>query len=335
MDRDDDGVAVHTRRGSLVGSDHIFSAMHIRHSYRRIENARAVRYFVDKLGTRFDVVEVPDWFGEGLCLRKASTPIAMQIHTPLQLVIRLASQRFTPDIRLASWLERQAANRVSRICGPTNAAMRAVSELWHLNAAKCRVIPLPVELSAVVPQPIEETEPIVLFAGRLEPLKNPELILAAASAVISEISSAQFWFVGAGSNDYVSRLIMYSKSKGIASHVHFFGHCSWTQLATLRSRSRVCVVPSHFESFSYAAAEAMAAGRPVVAALAGGLPEVVTHGETGCVIALDDIDGWAKALIGFLQETTLAQRMGKAARQYAFDTFNPSVIARKKVDLWR
>jgi len=84
----------------------------------------------------------------------------------------------------------------------------------------------------------------------------------------------------------------------------------------------VAVVPSLQDGFPLAGLEAMAAGRPVVASDAGGLPEMVEHGETGLVFPAGDVDALADCLQALLTDPARARAMGRRARERFLERFH-------------
>ena len=97
-------------------------------------------------------------------------------------------------------------------------------------------------------------------------------------------------------------------------------------MARLYGRARALVLPS-VEEFGIAAVEAQAAGRPVIAAAAGGALETVVDGETGILVEPDDVDGFAAAIgspaIGRFQP----RRIAAHARQFSVDAFQRRIAA--------
>src|SRR5262249_12550052 len=87
----------------------------------------------------------------------------------------------------------------------------------------------------------------------------------------------------------------------------------------------VFILPSELEAFGLSALEAMACGVPVIGTDSGGLPEVVTHRETGFLVPVGDIDQMAARTLDLLLDEELRRKMGAAARRRAvaqFDTAN-------------
>jgi len=95
-------------------------------------------------------------------------------------------------------------------------------------------------------------------------------------------------------------------------HVHFLGHLPPSHLDRVMRSVRVVVVPSRwYENFPYAVLEAQAAGRAVVAADIGGIPEQITHGEDGLLVPPDDTDALTHAVAELLTHPARATALGK------------------------
>ena len=86
------------------------------------------------------------------------------------------------------------------------------------------------------------------------------------------------------------------------------------------------LLPSETESFGMAALEAMTSEVPVIATNSGGLPEVVTTGETGFLLPVGDVEAMAAAGIAILRDDDLRRRMGKRAREVAVERFDEAKI---------
>ena len=102
-----------------------------------------------------------------------------------------------------------------------------------------------------------------------------------------------------------------ARSLGLEASVHFPGKIE--QVASLLASADVFLIPTDMESFGLSALEALACGTPVVGTNAGGLPEVVKHGETGMLCAVGDTNAMADAAIGMLKDGARWKRMSQAA----------------------
>ncbi len=165
-------------------------------------------------------------------------------------------------------------------------------EACRLGARRVEVIPNGVEL----PEPggEEADPPEILFAGRLSPEKGVEELLEA---------TADLRLVVAGDGPLRSRV------------PRALGFVSRDELERLYARAAVVVCPSRREGFGVTCAEAMAHGKPVVAAAVGGLLDLVTDGETGLLVPPRDPAALRAALERLLADPKLRRRLGEAARR--------------------
>jgi N-acetyl-alpha-D-glucosaminyl L-malate synthase BshA len=115
-----------------------------------------------------------------------------------------------------------------------------------------------------------------------------------------------------------------ARSLDLAGCVHFLGEQDSVQ--PLLSVSDVFLLPSAQESFGLAALEAMACEVPVVASRAGGLPEVIAHGETGFLHEPDDLDAMAASSVRILTDAALKQQIAARAKQTVQRQFCDSII---------
>ncbi|MFH8405371.1 glycosyltransferase [Streptomyces sp. NPDC018019] len=165
---------------------------------------------------------------------------------------------------------------------------------------------------------------IPLFAGRIQPLKAPDILLRAVAVLLDEDPSLRSRLVvpvvGGPSGSGLAKpegLQKLAARLGIADVVRFRPPVGQEQLADWYRAASVLVMPSYSESFGLVAIEAQACGTPVVAAAVGGLPVAVRDGVSGFLISGHDPADYARALGRFARDTSLAGRMGGAAARHA------------------
>ena len=164
--------------------------------------------------------------------------------------------------------------------------------------------------------------PLLLFVGRLQPLKRADVAVRAAALV----PGAHLVVVGGPSGPrgtlYRSSVQAVVEELGISERIHFVAPQAHELLSTYYRAADVCVVPSRSESFGLVALEAAACGTPVVAAAVGGLTTLVDHGRTGFLVEEPDPELYAEAAGRILGDALLAERMGTAsvvrARRYTW-----------------
>jgi len=159
----------------------------------------------------------------------------------------------------------------------------------------------------------------ILFAGRLQPLKGPDLAIAALGQVPEELRPhlVVAGEVSADFASYTEELESMVERLNLGEYVTFKGSQSRADLAEMLRGARLCLVPSHSETFGLIALESAASGTPVIASAAGGLREAVVHGETGQLMDSRLAIDWASAMIRLLADPELLARMGTVARIHA------------------
>jgi glycosyltransferase involved in cell wall biosynthesis len=116
---------------------------------------------------------------------------------------------------------------------------------------------------------------------------------------------------------------------GLADRVRFLGHVPYDELPRYVSGCDVFVAPSLYEPFGMVYLEAMACAKPTVGCDAGGVPEIITHGENGLLVPPGDAAALASTLDGLLADPARRALIGQKARQMVLRTFSLPVIAER------
>jgi glycosyltransferase involved in cell wall biosynthesis len=141
--------------------------------------------------------------------------------------------------------------------------------------------------------PTQNANPVALFLGRLDDEKKIDVFLRAV-AQLTDFPNLRVELVGDGGER--ERLQKLAESLKIASRVSFLGHVTDDELPGIYERATVFVMPSIAELQSIATMEAMASGRPVIAADAMALPHLVHDGDNGYVFPPGDVEALAERL---------------------------------------
>ncbi|WP_328399119.1 D-inositol-3-phosphate glycosyltransferase [Streptomyces sp. NBC_00390] len=165
---------------------------------------------------------------------------------------------------------------------------------------------------------------IPLFAGRIQPLKAPDILLRAVALLLERDPSLRSRIVvpvvGGPSGSGLAKpegLQKLAARLGIADVVHFQRPVGQQRLADWFRAASTLVMPSYSESFGLVAIEAQATGTPVVAAAVGGLPVAVRDELTGFLVPGHDPADYADTLRRFVLDPSLSQTMGAAAARHA------------------
>ena len=163
--------------------------------------------------------------------------------------------------------------------------------------------------------------PVLLFVGRIQPLKGADVAVRALGELSARYPDALLVVVGGASGQdgpaeeaHVRQLVA---ELGLVERVRFVPPQPHHLLSTYYRAAVVCVVPSRSESFGLVALEAAACGTPVVAADVGGLTTLVDHGDTGFLVDERDPAAYAHFLDRVLSDASSATAMGRAASRRA------------------
>jgi L-malate glycosyltransferase len=164
-------------------------------------------------------------------------------------------------------------------------------------------------------------EALLVHVSNFRPVKRAADVIEVFARVATELP-ARLLMIGDGPE----RLAAFELAQrlGVMGRVQFLG--SFPEVQSVLGIADLFLLPSSKESFGLAALEAMSCEVPVVAARAGGIPEVVEDGVTGVLADVGDVDAMADAALRILKDRDLYLNMGQAARKRAVDHFHPSLI---------
>jgi len=164
-------------------------------------------------------------------------------------------------------------------------------------------------------------EKIVMHISNFRPVKRVEDVVEIFARIVEKVD-ARLVLVGDGPER--PRALDRAEELGVRPRVLFLGkHASVDELLTCAD---LFLLPSENESFGLAALEAMACGAPVVASNTGGLPEVVTHGETGYLFPPGDVANMAAGGIEILTDPARARAFAEAGRRVAIERFSATSV---------
>ncbi|KAF3885515.1 MULTISPECIES: hormogonium polysaccharide biosynthesis glycosyltransferase HpsP [Nostocales] len=172
--------------------------------------------------------------------------------------------------------------------------------------------------------------PLVLFMSRIDPKKGLDLLFPALEALLAE--GFNFHFVLAGGNpqdeDYVEKIKSQIQNSPLRSHTTITGFVTGHLKTALLQAADLFVLPSYYENFGIAVAEAMVAGTPVLISDQVHICQEVRDSESGWVSSLD-VKEIVKSLRTALENPSECQRRGLLAREYALQHYSWDAIARQ------
>jgi len=196
-----------------------------------------------------------------------------------------------PELRIET--ERYLAKNCHRIIAATENEKEELVLRYGASPETISVVPCGVNLELFQPMDKEtakqrlgfDDDKIILFVGRIEPLKGIERLLRAMSRLQNRHRLRLVIIGGDDHSQYeMERLQRLSRTLHIQDSVTFLGLIKQEELPCFYSAANACVVPSYYESFGLVALESLACGTPVVAANVGGIKSIIQQGETGYVV---------------------------------------------------
>jgi D-inositol-3-phosphate glycosyltransferase len=246
-----------------------------------------------------DVVHAHYWLSGWVARRVAErigTPFVQTFHTigVLKNATLAPGDRPEPPLRLAA--EERIAHAADNICVLTCGEARLLHRTFGVSGSRITVVPAGVDVDLFHPAPSAADAtvvtdlpsgdgPLLLFVGRLQPLKGPDVAIATLAAVRRAGVPARLLIVGGTSGNGSGRseptdLRTLAEELGVGDAVRIIDARPQGELAALYRAADVVLVPSRSETFGLVALEAQACGTPVVAAAVSGLEATVGDGGT-------------------------------------------------------
>lgn len=204
----------------------------------------------------------------------------------------------------------------------------AISRDWVIPLG----VPLPPLREQPMAQPAKEAGPMVLFMSRLDRKKGLDIVIPALETLA--VSGLPFRFVLAGANvqdpDYEQSISDYLNRSHLSDRTEIVGFVTGEQKRSLLAQADLFVLPSYYENFGIAVAEAMAAGVPVVISDQVHIWPDVADTRSGWVCTCD-VSSFAGAVREALTQPTERQQRGQNARHCAGDRYSWSAIAQQLI----
>ncbi|ABW15739.1 glycosyl transferase group 1 [Parafrankia sp. EAN1pec] len=287
-----------------------------------------------QIGLRPDVIETQDGETRGLIEALCRTrPLAIHLHCPTMLTVRMAGQPLGVRGQLADRLDRASASLAAVVTSPSQLLVDELRRDGWLGDRDVEVIPNLFDAGPWRDIPdARGTEPTIAVVGRLEPYKGVDVLLEASARLRAAGVAHRLAVVGRSSgviDGVPSGAWLARRARELRLDVEFSGHLAGREVRDVYRGARVVAVPSRFESFSIVAAEAMAAGRPVVVTKRTGIAPFVQRWGAGSVVETGDPGALASALAPFLLDAGRAVAVGERGRLGVAE-LDPQAIARRK-----
>jgi D-inositol-3-phosphate glycosyltransferase len=283
----------------------------------------AVRDLVDEGVLSPEVIHANYWLSGAVGHRlkhELDVPLVATFHT-LARVKADAGIDDEPDLRTR--IEHEVIDCSDLVLASTDGEATELADLYGAEPSRIEIVPPGVDHSVFSPGDAGEArrrlrlagERILLFAGRIQPLKGADLAVRALRCLGDP--GASLLVIGGPSGPEGERTLRnlheLVSELGLEAQVTFLGAQPHERLADFYRAADVCIVPSRTESFGLVALEAAASGTPVVAAAVGGLRSLVVDGETGFLVEGREPCDFAAPVKELLSDGVLRADLGRAA----------------------
>ena len=296
---------------------------------------RLVRRFVDGVEARatldgpYDLVHAHYWLSAiaGAELKQRwGVPLLVSFHS---LERSKGESEAIPAAASRIRGERRVVRAADRLIAGSEAERDHLVELYGADPERVAVVPLGVDHEVFHPRGREAARkrfgfgdaPTVVFVGRLQPLKGPDVAVSALGRLSRIVPDAQLVIAGGdsprGHTGETMRLVLAARRLGVVRRVTFLDPLPHRDLADLYRAADAVVIPSASETFGLVALEAAACGAPVVATAVGGLRRLVRDGQTGYLVPRRDPAAFAAALSRVITDPAARDRLGANAVELA------------------
>lgn len=258
-------------------------------------------------------------------------PLVHSAHTLAKVKNAAMADGDDPEPRGRLIGEDQVVAEADRLVANTAAECRDLIELYGAQPGRIDVVPPGVDTELFSPGDravarqalgIDQHEKVIVFAGRIQPLKGPDVAVRAVHRLAERFPEHRWRLIIVGGASGTGRRPGHRLHElvdllGTGDTIDFRPPVPAAGLAAIYRAGDVVAVPSYNESFGLVAIEAQAAGTPVVAAAVGGLTVAVDDGASGLLVDGHDPDRWADALARVALDPAVRDRLALGARQHA------------------
>lgn len=315
-----------------------------------------VREYARAQGLTYDILHSHYWLS-GVAARSLrvawNAPLVQMFHTLGHMKNRIAQSPAEQESGLRIAEETQLLKEADQVIAATPAELAQMQWLYRVDGQNVAIIPPGVDVHHFYPRSMAEAKArigvppemqMLLFVGRIEPLKGLETLFRAVALLrargVCDCQKMCLSIIGGDPSDTpvvrnteMERLKALREELGIADLVTFLGAQDQDALPDYYAASEAVIMPSHYESFGMVALEAMACGTPVIASEVGGLAFLIKDGETGFHVPDRDPEALAERICEVITNSLLRAEMGGNAAHYAQE-YAWDVIARQLVGVY-
>nr|WP_211658391.1 D-inositol-3-phosphate glycosyltransferase [Phytoactinopolyspora halophila] len=284
-----------------------------------------------------------------LATERWGVPLVHTMHTMAKVKNLALADGDRPEPHTREYGEEQVVAAAHRLIANTHDEAAQLTQLYGAEPEKIETIWPGVDLDVFTPGPqasararlgLPEDAVVLLFAGRIQPLKAPDVLVRTAARLVAVDPSLRERLVvaivggpsGTG-HERATDLHRLVGTLGLDDVVRVHPPVSQQQLAEWYRAADLTVVPSYSESFGLVAVESQACGTPVVGSAVGGLRTAIAHDRSGLLVTGHDPGAWSRAIIDLLDHPERFRQLRTGAVEHA-SRFGWDVTAARTLEVY-
>lgn len=259
-----------------------------------------------------------------LSTMSAAVPLVLTLHTTALVKNAHSGPGEPQEPESRAEAERRLIAEADAVVVNTRHEADQMREFYDADADTLRIIPPGVDTHVFRPpeQPVDRAATggddfTVVFAGRPQPLKGPEILIEAVARAADDVPGIRLEIRGTASEEYIDSLRDLARENGILERCRFVPASGRAELAEAFRRSDAVACPSSSETFGLVALEAQACGVPVLASDVSGLRVALDGGDSGILVGSRTPQAWARQLIRLAHDPGLRQQLSAAGLRHA------------------
>jgi len=314
-----------------------------KHSYKYFTwyfYRKYIEHYVNKIviENNIDILEAADWTGITAFMR-LKAPLVIRFHGSDAYFCKLdgRKQKFKNFM-----FEKLALKKASAYIAPTTFAGTQTQKIFGLNKAKIKTIHYGLQLEHFENEfPEIYNRNTILYIGTIIRKKGVLKLAEIFNKVITENTEVQLILIGGDSSDIETgesstyKLMEAILSNDAKKHVNYLGKIPYQQVKEHIKKAHVCVYPSFAETLGMVTIESMAMQKPVVNTSIGWAQELIDDGTNGFLVHPSKTDDYASQIIKLLNNESLCNQIGKAARKKVELLFDIEKNAEINIDYFK
>lgn len=323
---EEDGITIHQIKNIKI------KGLSLYYTQKKIERLINRLYAEKKL----DIVEAPDWTGFTAFI-KLKCPLVIRLNGSDTYFCHLDKR---PVKAKNKFLEKRALRKADGIISVSKYTAEVTKKLFNLKT-EITIIPNSIDIDKFQTKVTTVTDATILYFGTLIPKKGLLELPFIFNEVLKKQPGARLILIGKDSADKQSGsnstwgLMQPLFTPEALDNTDYLGLVSYNEISDHIAKATVCVFPTFAEALPVSWIEAMALKKAIVASNIGWAPEVIDEGINGFLVHPKNHKEYAMKIIRFLEDSTLRESFGEAARKKVEQSFAMEVVAEQSLNFYR